>query len=208
VTRRGEAWGTVDTPLAGAFNVRNVLAAIAAADAIGGDPDRVAAGLANFLSVRRRMEIRGEAGGVVVVDDFAHHPTAVRETIAAARQRFRDRRVIAVFEPRSYTAQRRDFQDAWQDALGAADGIVIAGLFHPERYTADTALDPHALIAAWRAAGRAAMYEPDVDAIVRTLVTGDGDSGLPRARPGDVVLVMSNGGFGGIHGKLLAALGG
>jgi UDP-N-acetylmuramate: L-alanyl-gamma-D-glutamyl-meso-diaminopimelate ligase len=202
VLHEGASWGAVQTPLVGAFNVRNTLAAIAAATAVSADAARIRDGLRTFRSVRRRMEIRGEAAGITVVDDFAHHPTAVRETLAAARTRFPGRRIIAVFEPRSYTAQRREFQAEYRVALENADAIVIAGLFHPERYTAATALDPHELVAGWRATGRPAMYEPDVDAIVRAL-TGAGDLAV---RSGDVVLIMSNGGFGGIHLKLLGTL--
>jgi UDP-N-acetylmuramate: L-alanyl-gamma-D-glutamyl-meso-diaminopimelate ligase len=106
--------------------------------------------------------------------------------------------VVAVFEPRSYTAQRREFQEAYREALAGADRVVLAGLFHPERYTAETALDPHALVAAWRATGKPADYIPAPDDIVARLV--------PELQGGEVVLVMSNGGFGGIHGKLLEAL--
>jgi UDP-N-acetylmuramate: L-alanyl-gamma-D-glutamyl-meso-diaminopimelate ligase len=196
----GECLGDVTTPLTGAFNVRNCLAAIAAAVAVGADWDGIVEGLRTFRSVRRRMEVRGEAGGVTVIDDFAHHPTAVRETIAAARQRFGDRRVVAVFEPRSYTAQRRDFQEPYREALGTADRVVLAGLFHPERYDPGSGLDPDALIAGIEADGTPARYIPDTDDIVRAVARD--------AEPGDVVLFMSNGGFGGVHGKLLDALGG
>jgi UDP-N-acetylmuramate: L-alanyl-gamma-D-glutamyl-meso-diaminopimelate ligase len=194
----GVRWGDVETPLAGAFNVRNCLAALAAAVSVGAGRDGILEGLRSFRSVRRRMEVRGEVGGVTVIDDFAHHPTAVRETIAAVRQRYPDRRLVAVFEPRSYTAQRRESQDAYEEALAAADEVVIAGLFHPERYTQQTALDPHALVSAWQRAGKRAAYIPAPDDIVTDLT--------PHLGPGDVVLIMSNGGFGGIHEKLLAAL--
>jgi len=194
----GAPWGEVESPLAGAFNVRNCLAAIAAAVSVQAERDRILEGLRTFRSVRRRMEVRGEARGVTVIDDFAHHPTAVRETIAAVRQLYPGRRLVAVFEPRSYTAQRRDFQPAYQAAFANADEVVIAGLFHPERYTKQTALDPHELVAAWQAEGKRAAYIPAADAIVADLA--------PRLAPGDVVLVMSNGGFGGIHEKLLARL--
>jgi UDP-N-acetylmuramate: L-alanyl-gamma-D-glutamyl-meso-diaminopimelate ligase len=194
----GEVWGRVEMPLAGAFNVRNALAAIAAAHAVGADRDGVVEGLRTFRSVRRRMEVRGIIGGVTVIDDFAHHPTAVRETILAARQRHPGRRLIAIFEPRSYTAQRHEFQDAYGSALGLADGIVIAGLFHPERYRADTALDPLALVEAWRLAGRTADHIVDPAEIARKVAAA--------SSPGDVVLIMSNGGFGGLHGILLDRL--
>jgi UDP-N-acetylmuramate: L-alanyl-gamma-D-glutamyl-meso-diaminopimelate ligase len=198
VLRDGAPWGEVETPRAGAFNVRNCLAVVAAAVAAGAEPDGIRKGLATFRSVKRRMEVRGEVRGVTVIDDFAHHPTAVRETVGAARQRYGSRRIVAVFEPRSYTAQRKEFEEAYIEALGAADAIVLAGLFHPERYTAQTAIDPPRMVAAWRAAGREAEYIPQPDEIVRYLT--------PRLTKGDVVLVMSNGGFGGIHGKLLTTL--
>ena len=197
--RDGEPWGAVETPLAGAFNVRNCLAAIVAATAVGADRDRILDGLRTFLSVRRRMEVRGEVGGIVIVDDFAHHPTAVRETIQAARQRYEGRRLVAVFEPRSYTAQRREFQQDYEAALARADEVIIAGLFHPERYAEGAALDPNELVASWRARGLSAFFQPDPDEIVAYL--------RASARSGDVVLIMSNGGFGGIHDKLLLALG-
>jgi UDP-N-acetylmuramate: L-alanyl-gamma-D-glutamyl-meso-diaminopimelate ligase len=196
--RAGEAWGEVVTPLTGAFNVRNCLAVIAIAHFIGADRQGVLEGLRTFASVKRRMEVRGEERGVTVIDDFAHHPTAVRETIDAVRQRFAGRPLVAVFEPRSYTAQRREFQDAYRRAFAGADEIVLAGLFHPERYTAQTAMSPVELVDAWKGEGKQAWYIPDPDEIVRHLA--------PRLTHGEVVLVMSNGGFGGIHGKLLDAL--
>jgi UDP-N-acetylmuramate: L-alanyl-gamma-D-glutamyl-meso-diaminopimelate ligase len=198
VVHDGVPWGPVETPLAGAFSVRNCLATIAAAEAVGADREGVREGLRTFRSVRRRMEVRGEVNGVVVIDDFAHHPTAVRETIAAVRQRYGRRRIVAVFEPRSYTAQRREFQEAYQRAFTDADAVILAGLFHPERYTAETALDPHRMVEGWRAEGKDAHYIPAADDIVRRLA--------PELRGGEVVLVMSNGGFGGIHQKLLDAL--
>ncbi|MBW3535406.1 MAG: UDP-N-acetylmuramate:L-alanyl-gamma-D-glutamyl-meso-diaminopimelate ligase [Gemmatimonadetes bacterium] len=195
----GEAVGEVETPLSGAFNVRNVLAAVVAARAAGAEWPGILEGLRTFRSVRRRMEVRGEVRGVTVIDDFAHHPTAVRETIEATRQRFAERRVVAIFEPRSYTAQRREFQEPYRRALGGADRVVLAGLFHPERYDATTGMDPRELAGALRSDGVETDYIPDVDRIVEAVT--------PSARSGDVLLVMSNGGFGGIHEKLLAALG-
>jgi UDP-N-acetylmuramate: L-alanyl-gamma-D-glutamyl-meso-diaminopimelate ligase len=198
VLHDGEEWGQVAMPLAGAFNVRNALAAIAAAVATGANAAGIREGLRTFRSVRRRLEVRGTADGVTVIDDFAHHPTAVRETILAARQRWPARRMVAIFEPRSYTAQRREFQDAYRDALALADEIVIAGLFHPERYTKESAIDPQVMVEEWRSLGKVADSIPEPDRIAATIGA--------RARPGDLVLVMSNGGFGGVHGKLLAAL--
>ncbi len=198
VRRGDEEWGIADSPLPGLFNVQNALAAIAAAAAIGGERDAILDGLATFKSVRRRMEVRGTVAGVTVIDDFAHHPTAVRETIRAARQRYPGRRLVAVFEPRSYTAQRREFQADYEAALGTADEVVIAGMFHPERYTPESGIDPDAMVAAWRGAGLVAHHIPEPDRIAEQLGAA--------LDPGDVVLVMSNGGFGGLHGKLLGQL--
>ena len=196
--RSDNEWGAIDTPLAGAFNVRNVLAVIAASESIKADRDGVREGLRTFTSVKRRMEVRGEVRGVVVVDDFAHHPTAVRETIEAIRQKYAGRRIVAVFEPRSYTAQRREFQNDYVKSFSGADEIILASLFHPERYTKDTAIEPLEMVRAWQGMGKGARYLKDADAIVADL--------SPRLKARDVVLIMSNGGFGGIHQKLLDAL--
>ncbi|HJP58631.1 MAG TPA: cyanophycin synthetase, partial [Gemmatimonadaceae bacterium] len=151
-----------------------------------------------FTSVKRRMEVRGEVRGVTVIDDFAHHPTAIRETIDAVRQKYKGRRIVAVYEPRSYTAQRREFQDDYARAFGGADEVIFASLYRPDRYTKETALDLAQLVRDLSTDGRSAKELKDADAIVRDLA--------PRTREKDVVLIMSNGGFGGIHQKLLDAL--
>ena len=197
--RSDKEWGAVDTPLAGAFNVRNVLAVIAAAEAVKADRDGVREGLRTFASVKRRMEVRGEVRGVTVIDDFAHHPTAIRETIDAIRQKYKGRRIVAVFEPRSYTAQRREFQNDYVRAFRDADEIVFASLFRPDRYTKETALDLKQLVRELSSNGKGAKELKDAEAIVADL--------SPRLKERDVVLIMSNGGFGGIHQKLLDALG-
>jgi UDP-N-acetylmuramate: L-alanyl-gamma-D-glutamyl-meso-diaminopimelate ligase len=196
--RSDKEWGMVGTPLAGGFNVRNVLAVIAAAEAVKADRDGVREGLRTFASVKRRMEVRGEVRGVAVIDDFAHHPTAIRETIDAIRQKYKNRRIVAVFEPRSYTAQRREFQDDYVKAFRGADEIVFAALYRPDRYTKETALDLDQLVRDLASSGKGAKQLKDADAIVKDL--------LPRLKERDVVLIMSNGGFGGIHQKLLDAL--
>ena len=198
VIRGGKLWGEVTTTLAGSFNVRNTLAVIAVAESIGADREGVKEGLRTFLSVKRRMEVKGEVRGVVVIDDFAHHPTAVRETIDAVRQKYAGRRIIALFEPRSYTAQRREFQDDYEKAFAGADEVVLGGLFHPERYTAETAMNPAELVEAWAKAGKPAAQFQEPAEIVSYLT--------PRLRERDVVVVMSNGSFGGIHSMLLEAL--
>jgi len=196
--RSEEEWGKVDTPLAGAFSVRNVLAVIAAAEAVKADRDGVREGLRTFKSVKRRMELRAEIRGVAVIDDFAHHPTAIRETIDAVRQKYKGRRIVAVYEPRSYTAQRREFQEEYAKAFRGADEIVFASLYRPDRYTKETALDLQLLVRELAANGKGAKELKDADAIVSDLT--------PRLKERDVVLIMSNGGFGGIHQKLLDAL--
>jgi UDP-N-acetylmuramate: L-alanyl-gamma-D-glutamyl-meso-diaminopimelate ligase len=146
------------------------------------------------------MEVRGVVNDITVIDDFAHHPTAVRETLLAAKHKYAGSRIVAIFEPRSYTAQRREFESDYEKALGLADEVMLAGLFHPERYDETTAMRPDRLVSAWRAAGRTAEYLPDVDDIVQRVSA--------TAKAGDIILIMSNGGFGGIHEKMLAALGG
>ena len=198
VTHDGRARGALTMPLTGAFNVRNALAAVAAAMAVGADWDRIRDGLACFRSVRRRMDVRGVVRGVTLIDDFAHHPTSVRETVAATRQRFPGQRVIAVFEPRSYTAQRRESQEPFRAALMGADRVIVAGLSRPERYDATTGLDPIELVGSLREGGVEAEHIPAVPDIVTRL--------LAEAQEGDVLLVMSNGGFGGIHQRLLEGL--
>ncbi|HWP43624.1 MAG TPA: UDP-N-acetylmuramate:L-alanyl-gamma-D-glutamyl-meso-diaminopimelate ligase [Blastocatellia bacterium] len=194
----GREFGRYRTPLAGLFNLRNCLGVVAACEALGLDRRAVAESLEVFKSVKRRMEVRGVVRGVTLIDDFAHHPTAVRETLSAVRQRYDGRRITGVFEPRSYTAQRKDFEKAFEDGLAEADEIVIAGLFHPERYTRETALSPEAMAKSLRERGREASFIPSADEIVAYLA--------PRLKSGDVVVIMSNGSFGGIHDKLLRAL--
>jgi UDP-N-acetylmuramate: L-alanyl-gamma-D-glutamyl-meso-diaminopimelate ligase len=190
--------GQYKTPLAGLFNVRNCLGVIAACDALGLDRRAVADALAEFKSVKRRLEVRGEIRGVTVIDDFAHHPTAVRETLQAARAKYPGRRIIAIFEPRSYTAQIKLFQQQFEDALAEADEIIIAHLFHPERYTKETAISPSEMLDQLRARGRAAQYIASPDDIVADVA--------PRLTGTEVLVIMSNGSFGGIHDKMLTAL--
>lgn len=194
----GKEFGRYETPLVGAFNVRNCLAVITACEVLGMDRRLVGEALSAFKSVKRRMQVRGVERGVTVIDDFAHHPTAVRETLLGARQKYPGRRIIAVLEPRSYTAQRKQFQGDFTQGLSAADSVIIAGLYHPERYTKATAINPDEMIRTLRDLGREADYIPSPDDIVSHL--------SESLRDGDVVVVMSNGSFGGIHEKLLAAL--
>jgi UDP-N-acetylmuramate: L-alanyl-gamma-D-glutamyl-meso-diaminopimelate ligase len=194
----GREFGEFRTPLAGNFNVRNCLAVVAAAECLGIARPLVAEALATFKSVKRRMQVRGVARGVTVVDDFAHHPTAIKETLLAARQKFPGRRIVAVFEPRSWTTRKKIFQDTYPVSFAPADYVVIAPLFESFRLASDDQLSVEQLIDDLRAAGKQAFSIDGAQNIVAHLA--------PELKPGDVVMVMSNGGFGGIHQKLLDAL--
>ena len=198
VRAEGRDFGRYRTPLAGMFNVRNCLGVIAASEILGFDRRAVADSIAEFKSVKRRLEVRGEVRGVTVIDDFAHHPTAVRETLLAARAKYPESRIIAIFEPRSYSAQIKLFQQQFEEALAVADETIIARLFHPERYTTETAISPDEMLDHLRAQGRDAQYIPSPDEIVANIA--------PRLRRTDVVVIMSNGSLGGIHEKMLDAL--
>ncbi|MCC7373838.1 MAG: UDP-N-acetylmuramate:L-alanyl-gamma-D-glutamyl-meso-diaminopimelate ligase [Verrucomicrobiales bacterium] len=186
-------------PLSGEFNVRNALAVAACARHCGFSDAQIQAAFDTFRNVKRRMEVRGEAGGVTVVDDFGHHPTAIRETVRALRVRFRGRRLWAVFEPRSNTTRRNLFQTELVDALECADEVVVAEVARLEQLPVDQRLNPERLIADLKLRGRDAAYLPTVESIV--------DHVAGKVRAGDVVCVFSNGGFGGIHQKLLQKLG-
>jgi UDP-N-acetylmuramate: L-alanyl-gamma-D-glutamyl-meso-diaminopimelate ligase len=194
----GQELGRYQTPLAGLFNVRNCLGVIAACESLGLDRRAVKEALAEFKSVKRRLQVLGEIRGITVIDDFAHHPTAVRETLQAARARYPGRPIVAIFEPRSYTAQIKLFQEAFEDALAKADEIILARLFHPERYKAGTAISPTEMTENLSARGRDAYYIPAPDDIVCHLTR--------RLSGNEIVVIMSNGSFGGIHQKLLNAL--
>lgn len=196
--RKGSETHTFSLRLPGRHNASNAAAAAITLFHIGYSPERVAEALAGFSGVRRRQEVVGEAGGVLVVDDFAHHPTAVRETIMAVRARYPERRITAVFEPRSNTSRRKIFQEEFAAALSEADAAVVAGVFGAEKVPAGERLDPEEVAAAVRLRGKEAAHVPDVDGIVGRLAAA--------SRPGDLVLIMSNGGFGGIQGKLMKAL--
>jgi len=192
-------WASFQVPLIGSFNVLNSLAAVIAADAWGVERKAIAEALATFKSVRRRCEVRGEVNGVTVIDDFAHHPTAVRETLTALRLKYKDRRIIAVFEPRSRTSCHATFQDDYVSAFSAADYVIISRVFDAQRAAEmGGVLDTAKLIDDIAGQNKPAFSITDVDEIVQRLGT--------ELRPGDVVAIMSNGGFGGIHEKLLLAL--
>jgi UDP-N-acetylmuramate: L-alanyl-gamma-D-glutamyl-meso-diaminopimelate ligase len=199
VQRYGVSEGTFQIPLVGVYNVKNALAAMAVAADVGVSTETMRAGLAAFAGVGRRLEIVGTVGGVTVFDDFAHHPTAVRETLDAVRAAHPSNRLWAVFEPRSASSCRRVFQQEFAGAFRSADQIVIAGVYRSS-LPPEERLSTDELVTDLRSAGQHARCIPTVDGIVTTVSA--------EARSGDLVVIMSNGGFGGIHGKLLAALGG
>jgi len=198
--RRGQDYfGTFQLPLFGRHNVRNALAAIAVGSAVGLDHATIGEGLKSFLGVKRRLEIVGEAGGVTVYDDFAHHPTAVAETLRAVREAYPGRRVWAVFEPRSASSCRRVFQKDFADAFSTpgADETIVAAVFR-STLPPEQRLSVEDLVSDVNAAGRRARHVAGVDTIVETIVN--------ERQPGDVVVIMSNGGFDGIHQKLVSRL--
>jgi UDP-N-acetylmuramate: L-alanyl-gamma-D-glutamyl-meso-diaminopimelate ligase len=197
VRRRGEAFGRFASPLLGVHNVRNALAAIAVGSYLGISPADLADGLRTFKGIKRRLEVVGTSDGVTVMDDFAHHPTAVHETLSALRSGYPDRRIWAVFEPRSASSCRRVFQDDFARAFGAADEVIVAAVFRSSLPDSER-LSAEQLVEDLRARKQRARYIPAVDDIVTTVVR--------EHRRGDIVVLMSNGGFGGIHGKLLRAL--
>jgi UDP-N-acetylmuramate: L-alanyl-gamma-D-glutamyl-meso-diaminopimelate ligase len=199
VLREGREWGEFQTTLIGDFNIRNVLAVIVAADFWGVEREAINEALRTFKSVRRRMQVRGEERGVTVIDDFAHHPTAVRETLHALRTKYRERRLVAVFEPRSWSSRLAVFQDDYARAFTEADYVIIASVFDSQKATEKgRVLDTDKLMSDIAAQGKPALKIEGADEIVRHL--------QPQLRAGDVVAIMSNGGFGGIHDKLLDAI--
>jgi UDP-N-acetylmuramate: L-alanyl-gamma-D-glutamyl-meso-diaminopimelate ligase len=199
VLERGRLLGRLRLPLGGAHNVENALGVVAVARSLDLSPEEIAAGLATFTGVRRRQEVRGEPGGVLVIDDFAHHPTAVRATLGAIRARFPGRRLWAAFEPRSNTSRRRVHQAEYVEALSGADLVALKVPEPHDMVPAEERLDAERVVADLRARGVDARADGDVDRLVRAVAEG--------ARPGDVILVMSNGAFGGFIDRLLAALG-
>jgi UDP-N-acetylmuramate: L-alanyl-gamma-D-glutamyl-meso-diaminopimelate ligase len=184
--------------MVGELNVRNALAVIAAAKHCGLSNKQIQSAFDTFKGIKRRMEIKGIAGGVTVIDDFGHHPTAIRETLRALRLRYAKEKIWAVFEPRSNTTRRNIFQTELAAAFADADAVVVSEVARLDQLVPEERLNPEKLMQDLKTAGKDAAYLPDVDAIVTHIAKG--------AQGGDVVVVFSNGGFGGIHGKLLAQL--
>lgn len=199
VTREGKHWGKFQTPLIGEFNLLNCLAVIIAANAWGVPRESIREALATFKNVRRRAEVKGEVAGVTVIDDFAHHPTAVRETLRGLRNRYPKRRLIAVFEPRSWSSRLAVFQDEYANAFRDADYVLIAEVFDSQKaLEKGKTLDTSRLIEDITKQNTPAFALANAAEIIEHL--------QPQLREGDVLAVMSNGGFDGIHEKLLDLL--
>jgi UDP-N-acetylmuramate: L-alanyl-gamma-D-glutamyl-meso-diaminopimelate ligase len=194
----GEPFAKLSLPMAGEHNALNATAAAALAAGQGIPVEAIVEALATFKSVKRRLEVRAEVAGITVIDDFAHHPTAIRETLRALRGAYPGRRLFAVLEPRSNTLRRSVFEHELVDSLALADQVVLAAVFKSEAIPAAERLDPSHVIDALIAKGLPAVSCADADAIVAEL--------SPRLRSGDVVAILSNGGFGGIYEKLPSEL--
>lgn len=187
-----------EIPMVGEFNVRNAAMAVTAARRAGLTPDECRSGLVSFEGIARRQQVRGVEGGVTVVDDFAHHPTAIALAVDALRQKFPGQKLWVLFEPRSNTTIRNIFQDELVTALAKADEVIVSAIENPDKVGANEKLDVKKLMADITAAGAPAQAIEGVDAIVTDV--------LARVQQGDVLAVLSNGGFGGIHDKLLVGL--
>ena len=183
----------------GELNARNALAVIACAKHCGLKNHQIQAAFDTFKGIKRRMEMRGIAGGVTVVDDFGHHPTAIRETLRALRIKYPREKIWAIFEPRSNTTRRNVFQSELAGAFADADAVVVAEVARLEQIAPEERLDPEKLMQDLKNSGKNAAYLPDVETIVAHTAK--------HTQGGDIVVVFSNGGFGGIHGKLLQQLG-
>jgi UDP-N-acetylmuramate: L-alanyl-gamma-D-glutamyl-meso-diaminopimelate ligase len=185
--------------LVGELNVRNALAVVAAAKHCGLSNKQIQSAFDTFKGIKRRMEVKGISGGVTVIDDFAHHPTAIRETMRALRIKYPREKICAIFEPRTNTTRRNVFQDELAASFADADVIIVSQIARLELLAPEERLDPEKLMQQIGATGKPTAYLPDADAIVAHVAK--------VVQGGDVVVVFSNGGFGGIHGKLLARLG-
>ena len=194
----GALWSTLEMDLAGEHNALNATAAAALAFSQGVSKESIRAALASFLSVKRRLELRASIDGITVIEDFAHHPTAIRETLRALRSVYPAARLIAVLEPRSNTLRRKVLAADLIASLRQADRVVLAGVYQQQRINESERLHPEEVVAALNAAGTPAELHPDADAIVAALA--------PQLRSGDVVALLSNGGFDGIYEKLPARL--
>jgi UDP-N-acetylmuramate: L-alanyl-gamma-D-glutamyl-meso-diaminopimelate ligase len=195
---KGQPWAELEMGLAGEHNALNATAAAALAAGQGVDVKAIQEALSSFRSVKRRLEVRAVIDGITIIDDFAHHPTAIRETLKALRASYPEGRLWAVLEPRSNTLRRNVFQRELVESLMLADQVVLANVYQQQNIPEQERLHPEAVVAGIVNAGKSAVLEPNADAIVETIV--------PQLRSGDVVAILSNGGFEGIYQKLPARL--
>jgi UDP-N-acetylmuramate: L-alanyl-gamma-D-glutamyl-meso-diaminopimelate ligase len=198
VLRDGQPWADLEFPLAGEYNVWNATAAAALAASCDVPKEAISAALKTFKSVKRRLEVKAQVNGITIIDDFAHHPTAIAGTLKALRARYPNARLWAILEPRSNTLRRRVLQSDLARSLAQADEVIVAGVFRSEAVPENERLELPALAAEVERNGRRARLLADADAIVQTVA--------PELRSGDVVAILSNGGFGGIYEKLPARL--
>ena len=198
VLHKERHWADLEFPLAGEYNVWNATAAAALAAAYGISKEEIAAALKTFKSVKRRLEVKAQVNGITIIDDFAHHPTAIAGTLKALRARYAGARLWAILEPRSNTLRRRVLQSDLARSLALADEIIVAGVFRSEAVRVNERLELPELAAEIEKHGRRARLIADADAIVQTIAS--------EMRSGDVVAILSNGGFGGIYEKLPARL--
>jgi UDP-N-acetylmuramate: L-alanyl-gamma-D-glutamyl-meso-diaminopimelate ligase len=198
IFQQGALWAELEMQLAGEHNVLNAAAAAALASGQGIGKDAIRTALASFKSVKRRLEVRAEIDGIIVIDDFAHHPTAIRETLRALRSVYPESRLWAVLEPRSNTLRRKVLESNLIESLRLADRVVLAGVYQEQRIPDTERLHPEDVVGALNAAGTPAALHPDAAAIVDYLA--------PQLQSGDVVAILSNGGFDGIYEKLPARL--
>src|SRR5437764_4965017 len=198
VEHNGNRWAEFEFALAGEYNVWNATAAAAMASSCGIPTDKIAAALKSFKSVKRRLEVKAQVHGITIIDDFAHHPTAIAGTLKALRARYPGSRLWAILEPRSNTLRRRVLQSDLARSLSQADEVVVANVFRSEAVPENERLELPALAAEIQQNGRPARLLADPEAIVQTIA--------PELRSGDVVAILSNGGFGGIYEKLPARL--
>jgi len=198
MTHNGQAWADFEFPLAGEYNVWNATAAAALATGCGITKAEIAAALKTFKSVKRRLEVKAQVNGITIIDDFAHHPTAIAGTLKALRSRYPGARLWAILEPRSNTLRRRVLQSDLAHSLALADEVVVAAVFRSEAVPEIERLELPELAAEIRKSGHAVRLLADANAIVEAIA--------PEMRSGDVVAILSNGGFGGIYEKLPARL--
>src|SRR2546428_9236989 len=194
VMHNGQAWADFEFPLAGEYNVWNATAAAALSAGCGITKEEIAAALKTFKSVKRRLEVKAQVNGITIIDDFAHHPTAIAGTLKALRSRYPGARLWAILEPRSNTLRRNVLQNDLVKSLAVADEVVVANVFKSDAIPEAERLDLGSLAAQIQGHGRRARIVPEVDGIVQLIA--------PEMRRGDVVAILSNGGFGGIYEKL------